>query len=575
MKSITGQSRIVGPALLLALAAFLPATRLRAAEATAWQPTKTRVFLVSLTRFAGARLHSFTTDDRLDDSFAELFRARGVPAEQIVLLKDEQANTQNIKQEFTRFLRESRSGELLIFYFGSHGSYDPERETYSFCAFNDNLSFTWALDAIESDFQGTHALLATDCCYSGGIVNLAKRRKTPIAYACLSSTFAHQTAWSGWRFMQCLMRGLAGSPVVDLNEDGTVDLDELAAYTARYMAFAAEGKPSFATTGDFDPKLRLASVKAPKPARVGELLEAWTGSNWAKAEILDARERKFKIHFTENTRTANDAWVAHDYVRPFTFARFAVGSPVEVQDSSDRRWHSAKVLETWESLHLCHNDDRSASYDEWFGPSRIRAGLEGEWSGLWKNDLGQSGPETLVLEADGESLTGLWSGDVKLKGERLGKDKFYFEGSTSNRFYRSVGRMKGSRLELDYCAHRTPSGGEYHGWADLVRQGEVTEAVRPARVDFSGDWTGSYENSREGTGEETLDITERAGKLQGVWSGVDVTGERLGNATFYLEGKLGTRFYRVVGRVLKDVLVLDYAATEGRERYVGWSTLKQ
>ena len=74
--------------------------------------------------------------------------------------------------------------------------------------------------------------------------------------------------------MQCLMRGFAGNPVVDIDGDGHVDLDELASYTARYMAFAAEGKPMFKTTGDFSSKLRLASGTKPKGPHAGDLLEA-------------------------------------------------------------------------------------------------------------------------------------------------------------------------------------------------------------------------------------------------------------------------------------------------------------
>ncbi len=565
----------MGPALLLALAASCWGGFLLAGEKVLWQPAKTRVFLVSLARFQGGRLHSFPTDERLDDQFAELFKERGVPASQIVLLKDEQATTQNIKNEFASFLRKSSPGEMLFFYFGSHGGYDPETGKFSFCAFNDNLSFTWALNAIESDFHGTHAFLATDCCYSGGMIDLAKTRETSIAYACLSSTYAHQTAWSGWRFMQCLMRGLAGDPVVDLDGDGQVNLDELAGYTARYMAFAAEGKPMFTTTGNFNPKLRLATATGQKQSRVGELLEAWSGTKWTKAEILDARAQQFKIHFTENTRTANDKWVAEDHLRRFEFQRFPVGAAVDVQDSSDDQWHSAKVLESWESLHLCRNDDRSSAYDEWFGPSRMRASPVGTWSGKWRNDLDESGPESLVLQAEGDRLGGTWSGNVRLQGERLGQDKFYFEGSTQNRFYRCAGRIEGSHLILDYCAHRTPGDGQYYGWSNLAKKGAVADAVRDPRSEFSGNWTGSYENSRGGSGAETLELSENSGSLQGVWSGVAVTGERLGNSSFYLEGKLGQRTYRVIGRVAKGQLTLNYSATAADERYIGWSTLKQ
>ena len=93
-----------------------------------------------------------------------------------------------------------------------------------------------------------------DCCYSGGIVELAQQRKTSIAYACLSSTYSHNVGFSGWRFLDCLLRGFSGAPVVDLDGDGHIELDELANFSEKHMAFVAEGKPMFATTNGFDPK---------------------------------------------------------------------------------------------------------------------------------------------------------------------------------------------------------------------------------------------------------------------------------------------------------------------------------
>lgn len=215
---------------LLAVVVGCWAGRLQAGDDAVWHPARTRVCIVSVAQFQSGRLHSFTPSDRLDGRLVELLKERGVPASQILFLKDERAATHIVQSEFTSFLRKSRPDELLIFLFSSHGGYDSKTDTYTFYTYDDELPFTWALDAIERDFQRKHALLFTDCCCSGGIVELAATRKAPIAYACLSSTSGHQTAWSGWRFIQCLNRALAGDPVVDLNSDGQIVLDELAGY---------------------------------------------------------------------------------------------------------------------------------------------------------------------------------------------------------------------------------------------------------------------------------------------------------------------------------------------------------
>ena len=375
--------------------------------------------------------------------------------------------------------------------------------------------------------------------------------------------------------MQCLMRGIAGDPVVDLDDNGHVDLDELAAYTARYMAFAAEGKPMFTTTGDFNPKLRLADTNDQKRQRVGELLEVWSGTKWAKAEILDVRAQQVQNPFHREYEVGERRVGRAGPFAPFRFPTFSHRRrgrcPGQFRPSMAFRQGAGELGVTpFVSKRRSFVGLRRMVRSQPHGASPV-----GTWSGKWKNDLGESGPESLVLQAEGNRLGGTWSGNVKFKGERLGKDNFYFEGATQDRFYRCAGRIEGACLVLDYCAHRAQGDGHYYGWSNLVRQGAVADAPRDPRSEFSGSWTGTYENSRGGSGAETLELSENAGILQGVWSGVRVTGERLGNSSFYLEGKLGQRTYRVIGRVAEGRLVLNYSAVAEEEQYVGWSMLKR
>lgn len=338
-----------------------------------WQPEKTRAFIVCLAQFSGDKLDSFSTDDRLDGSLVQLLIQRGIPKDQIVFLSDKRATTQNIKREFTSFLRKSKEGEMLFFYFGSHGGYDPNTGVCEFFTFDDELPFQWVFDAIDRDFKGTRAFLTADCCHSGGIVELAQRRTSRVAYACLSSTYTHQTAWSGWRFVFCLLRGFSGDPVVDLNNDGHVDVAEFANYTERYMSFAAEGKPMFCTTHGFNPQMILADTHGKKAdSHIGDLVEVKSGKKWYKAEVLSVKGKKFKIHYTADTKSDDDEWVTQDQIRPYQFQHFRVGSDVEVKGASSGKWYPARVLDTWGSMHFCRYDGYSPAYDEWVGPSRIR-----------------------------------------------------------------------------------------------------------------------------------------------------------------------------------------------------------
>ncbi len=562
-------------AVWLGLAAAGRAQTSSTAEGARWQPARTRAFIVSLTRFAGGKAPSFATAGRLDDRFVEVLLSRGVPRRRIVYLKDERATTRAIRSEFTRLLRRSQPGELVLFYFGSHGGYNPEKGTCWFVSFDGSLPFDWVFDSIERDFKGSHALLAADCCHSGGLADLAHRGKSRIAYACLSSTYKNQTAWSGWRFLQCLIRGLDGDPVVDRGGRGFIDLQDLAGYTRHYMAFAAEGKPCFTTTAGFDPGMRLAPVRGTKKdPQVGKLVEVRSRKAWAPAEIVDVRGDRFKVHYTADTRTDKDEWVPKDQVWPRAFERFPAGTRLELQGGSDRKWYPGVVVKTWESLHYCRYDGYGPAYNEWFGPSRIRPSFDGSWVGRWANDVGQAGKDTLVLRSgDSDLLTGTWSGNIPLSAERVGKHVFVFEARTPKRSYRGAGRIAGRRLFLDYVAE----GGreKYAGWVVLQRAGAVDAVRRDPRAEFGGKWGGTYENSKGGVGDEALELVEAGGRLRGTWSGLAVTGERLGSATFYLTAKRGDLRYRVVGRVDRGGLTLSYSAATRTTRYTGRARLKR
>ena len=98
----------------------LSADKLR--PAPRWSPENTRLVVISLARFAGEKdgATSFSIPDRLDDPLMELFKDRGVPEEQILYLKDDEATKAAITMQFPAFLAESTEDETLIFYYSSH-----------------------------------------------------------------------------------------------------------------------------------------------------------------------------------------------------------------------------------------------------------------------------------------------------------------------------------------------------------------------------------------------------------------------------------------------------------------------
>lgn len=366
-----------------------PGTSLpKAALPSVWLPEKTRAFVVCLGRFQGEPegQSSWSISERNDPAFVELLRTRGVPREQLVYLADQAATSEAIQTQLAALLTQSKPEETLLIYVGSHGSYKAKTDAHGFSSFDGHLPVETILAPLESAFRGARVLLFSDTCYSGGFVekaeqNVKRRSGEGFAYGAVSSTGPHQVAWSGWRFVDLLMRAFSGNPVVDEDADGAVSLADLANYASRHMAFIAEGRSISLISPGLSPSYALAKAARKSHPRVGERLEVeWPapaagsserGSFYA-AEVIEARGEELKVHYTANLKTESDEWISPQRTRPFRPARYEEGAAVSVKSSS-KKWYPARVKARFESLHLCSYDGWSSEYDEWFGPSRIRA----------------------------------------------------------------------------------------------------------------------------------------------------------------------------------------------------------
>jgi hypothetical protein len=164
---------------------------------------------------------------------------------------------------------------------------------------------------------------------------------------------------------------------MDVDASGDVSFLELCVFAERYMAFVAEGKPLYASTGRFDSDLVLADTDRPAKEGVGMLVEAREGKSWYKAEIIDVRFNKrdepseLRVHFTDKSRYSKRAWVSPDDIREYEYPTYEVGTRVQIRNA-DGEWLPGRVIDTFEHMHECSYEGKTELYNEWMSPSRIR-----------------------------------------------------------------------------------------------------------------------------------------------------------------------------------------------------------
>lgn len=317
-----------------------PGTQARGRD---WEPHRTWVFVVGSLRFKHADMFdSFPQENRRDAQLVAFFREQGVPAQQIVYLRDKEATAQRIQASLAAHLARAKQGDWLFLYYTGHGYKSEEGDTYlaSFDAGDDDVQ-GWPIasipTAIERYFKGSRAFLALDNCYSGALVEAVMGRRTRVSYAALTSSSADQSSTGEWTFTETLLAALRGRASEDANSDGEITLGELATQVRDDMSFAENQRIDFRVTGDFSLQTVLSEAELKLDPRVGERVEVKSEGSWYKGRIINAdHERsRFLIHYY-GWDDSYDEWVSPRKIRQPRLRRFASGRNAGVGREAQR-----------------------------------------------------------------------------------------------------------------------------------------------------------------------------------------------------------------------------------------------
>lgn len=344
-----------------------------------WRPAQTRVFAVGVLQWQNPDIWPgmpAAQHNRRDAQLVQHFKSAGVTDDRISYLQDRQATRDRIQKELVGQLAKTKPGELLIFYFAGHGFRDHKTHTVHFANYDAGDGDTaWPVksifDTLEANFHGSHVLLMVDCCYSGALVDEARARKSRLNYACLCSSHAHNSSTGAWTFSDALLAGLRGSPVVDLNDDGEIDVGEMGQYSELEMAFVEKQKSVYDTAHDFSPRWRISKPSQKRAPRQGERLEVEWKGKWYRAEILVTSGNQCKIHYI-GFEDSWDEWVGPERMRAYQPKHLDQGTAIEVYYRKDQKWYPAKVIRSWYGLTFIHYINYPDEWDEWVGPEQIR-----------------------------------------------------------------------------------------------------------------------------------------------------------------------------------------------------------
>jgi len=367
-------------ALLIATCTTCQPIEAFAADGLDWHPEQTWVFAVGVLEYQHPevwRNQPAAKKGRRDDQLVEHFARHGVAQDHIVYLRDREATQQRIRHALAEQLKRTRPGDLLVLYYTGHGSRDHKTRSVHFVNYDAKdgptaWPVTEIVETVDAGFQGDKALLIADCCYSGALADEIRRHDRKKHFACLCSSYSHNSSTGNWTFSDALLKGLRGKPAVDLNADGQIAFSEIANYAELDMGFIEKQKSVSIRSKEFPEHWKVARTEGRFVPRLGERAEILWQDKWYRGQIINVEDATYQIHYV-NYNNSWDEWVTADRIRPYRPHEFPQGTKVDAFWPQDKKWYPAEVRRGWYGLHLVHYDGYSEEYDDWVPPDNIRA----------------------------------------------------------------------------------------------------------------------------------------------------------------------------------------------------------
>jgi len=334
--------------------------------------SKTWVVMVSLLEWADTSLSTFDKAGRIDEKMIHFFKNNGVPANQILYLKDKQASTSTVRSEFVKFIKQANKEDKLFFYYAGHG-YKNEADKVCFVTYKgDEWSAEEIVQTVNTNFAGNMAFFTADCCNSGGLANEIKKYPQR-AYVALNSVVPTNTSTSNWTFSNALLYGLQGKNFIDFDNNGAITVSELAKYIDEEMATVEGQKAYYFIPNNMKNWVVANNVPVKKNLLVGKRVKvAYDGQDYLGfVEDADGKNN-YKVRFYSYTNNESE-WLTLNRLKSFSCEKdLPIGSKVSALSAYDDKWYPGKVINKFLCLHLVHYDGYDSEWDEWIAPQKIK-----------------------------------------------------------------------------------------------------------------------------------------------------------------------------------------------------------
>ncbi len=275
---------VVIQTLSVLAACLLASVQLPAAPQTA----KTWALVVGVSKFqrlpSDLWLQYPETDARMFARFVQSPRGGGVPAEQLLVMTNEQATSAGVREAFSNFLKKPGKDDTVFILFASHGlagergayvlTYDSDTENLA----NTAIPMAELRAMVEDELKRAgHVVFLADVCHAAAIAGqktdavsgaVAGLGDAPGEMLGLMAARPKEVSFEGpeyggghGAFTWSVLRGLSGE--ADLDKDGFVSAGELIDFVTGDVAKLTKRKQNPRDFGNMENGTKLADLSKP------------------------------------------------------------------------------------------------------------------------------------------------------------------------------------------------------------------------------------------------------------------------------------------------------------------------